>query len=72
MTVRERIDNGEKEGDGYQERVVRKTYEDPYTLEFLEFYRTVVGGLEPKTGAKDARQEVDLWKMILRAGVPNE
>lgn len=67
MTVRERIENGGA-GDGYQERIMRKTYEDPYMLEFLEFYRCVVGRLEPKTGVKDARQEVDLWKMILRAG----
>lgn len=71
MTIRERIDNGEREGDGYQERTVRKTYEDPYTLEFLEFHRVVVGRKEPKTGAKDARMDVDLWKMILRAGYPS-
>jgi predicted dehydrogenase len=70
MTVRERIDNGERKGDGYQERTIRKTYEDPYMLEFLEFYRVVAEGKEPKTGARDARQEVDLWKMILRAGFP--
>jgi hypothetical protein len=72
LTIREKVDNGEREGDGYQERTVRKTYEDPYTLEFLEFYRTVVGKLQPKTGARDARQEIDLWKMILKAGFPNE
>jgi predicted dehydrogenase len=70
MTVRERIDNGEREGDGYQERTVRKTYEDPYMLELLEFYRVVAEGKQLKTGARDARQEVDLWKMILRAGFP--
>ncbi|KAE9379507.1 oxidoreductase family protein [Stipitochalara longipes BDJ] len=66
LTIRERI------GDrGYQERMVRKTYEDPYTLEFLEFYRVVVEGREPKTSVRDARQEVDLWGMIMRAGFPN-
>ena len=65
MTIRERVGEG-----GYQERTVRKTYEDPYTLEFLEFYRVVTEGREPKTGAKDARQEVNLWKMILRKGFP--
>ena len=66
MTVRERIG-----ADGYQERLVRKTYEDPYTLEFLEFYRVVVTNGEPKTGARDARFEVDLWRMIMRAGFPH-
>ena len=63
MTIRERV-----EGDGYQERTIRKTYEDPYTLEFLEFWKVVTEGGEPKTSAKDARMEVDLWRMILREG----
>ena len=66
MTVREKIEGGE--GGGFQERTVRKTYEDPYTLEFLEFYHVVMGKKEPKTGARDARGDVDLWRMILRAG----
>ena len=70
MTIRERID-GRGRGDGFQERVVRKTYEDPYTLEFLEFWRVVTEGGEPKTGVKDARKEVDLWRMVLRKGFPS-
>lgn len=46
MTIRERIDGAK--GDGYQERIVRKTYEDPYTLEFLEFHRCVVERLHQR------------------------
>jgi predicted dehydrogenase len=69
MVIREKIQGGKgTAGDGYQERRIRKTYEDPYTLEFREFYHTVVGGGEPKTGARDARNEVVLWEMILKAG----
>lgn len=63
MTVRERV--GET---GFQERMVRRTYEDPYTLEWKEFYDCVVRGKAPKTSALDARQDVELFRMILRAG----
>jgi len=65
MTIRERIDGAK--GDGYQERMVRKTYEDPYTLEFLEFHRCVVDGKAPKTSAQDARNDLDLFNMIMKA-----
>ncbi|KAF4442234.1 Inositol 2-dehydrogenase 3 [Fusarium austroafricanum] len=63
MTVREKL--GE---DGFQERTVRKTYQDPYTLEMLEFYDCAVEGKTPKTSAADARKDVELFQMILRAG----
>lgn len=63
MTVRERVGEG-----GFQERVVRRTYEDPYTLELREFYECVVNGKEVKTSARDAREDVELFRMILRAG----
>ena len=65
MTVRERIDGAK--GDGYQERTVRKTYEDPYTLEFIEFHRRVVAGERPKTSIEDARLDLDIFKMIMQA-----
>ncbi|CAI7599010.1 unnamed protein product [Penicillium pancosmium] len=35
-------------GDGFQERKIRKTYEDPYTLELLDLYDCVVNGKTPK------------------------
>lgn len=66
MTIREKIDGAK--GDGYQERIVRKTYEDPYTLELLEFYKCVTEKLTPKTTAMDARQDLDIFKMIMQAG----
>ncbi|KAF6830844.1 oxidoreductase [Colletotrichum musicola] len=62
MTVKERIG-----GDGFQERTIRKTYQDPYTTEFLELYDCVVSGKAPKTSAADARNDIELFKMILQA-----
>ncbi|KAJ0304804.1 hypothetical protein COL5a_004293 [Colletotrichum fioriniae] len=62
VTIRELIGN-----DGFQERKVRKTYQDPYTNEFLELYDCVVNGKAPKTSALDARNDIELFKMILRA-----
>ena len=66
MTIKERVDTSR--GDGYQERIVRKTYEDPFTLEFLEFHRCALHKALPKTSALDAREDLDLIKMIMQAG----
>jgi predicted dehydrogenase len=69
MTVREKVSSRPgQETFGYQERTVRRTYEDPYTLEMLEFYECVVHGKPIKTSAEDARNELELYKMILKAG----
>ncbi|EXJ77957.1 hypothetical protein A1O3_09116 [Capronia epimyces CBS 606.96] len=62
MTIRERVGN-----DGYQERVVRKTYQDPYTVELLDFHRCVVHRESPKTSVADARNDVELFRLILKA-----
>ncbi|KAH8815989.1 hypothetical protein F5884DRAFT_204679 [Xylogone sp. PMI_703] len=66
VTIRERIDG--VKGDGFQERTIRKTYEDPFTLEFLEFHACVFGKKSPKTSSVDARKDLDLIKMIMQAG----
>ncbi|KAK2040651.1 oxidoreductase family protein [Colletotrichum somersetense] len=62
MTIRELVGK-----DGFQERTVRKTYQDPYTNEFLDFYDCVVNGRTPKTSTTDARNDIELFKMILQA-----
>jgi len=66
MTIREKIDGAK--GDGYQERTVRKTYEDPYTLEFVEFHKCASGKKSPKTSPLDAHQDLELFKIIMQAG----
>lgn len=69
MTIREKIDShSQTDSFGFQERVVRRTYEDPFTKEMLEFYDCVVNGKPIKTTAEDARNELVLYKMILQAG----
>ncbi|CAK7238448.1 hypothetical protein SEUCBS140593_010698 [Sporothrix eucalyptigena] len=67
LTIRERV---EEEGAEpyYQERTVRKTYKDPYTLEMQEFYEVVVNGKMAKTSIADSRNDLELFKMILQAG----
>jgi predicted dehydrogenase len=63
LTIREKVGDG-----GYQERMIRKTYTDPYTLEFLELYDCVTTGKKPKTNVEDSRKDIELFQMILRAG----
>ncbi|KAK5126148.1 hypothetical protein LTR85_011504 [Meristemomyces frigidus] len=62
MTIKENV-NG-----AYQERLVRKTYEDPYTLEYKELYALVTEGKPVKTTAADAVQDLQIFQMIMRAG----
>ncbi|KAL4751967.1 hypothetical protein BDW72DRAFT_202696 [Aspergillus terricola var. indicus] len=69
MTVREKT-FGPRGEECYQERHVRTTYEDNYTVQFKAWYETIVNGQEPKTIVEDARQDVDLMQMLLRAGFP--
>ena len=62
MTVCEKDENG-----GYKETVVRKTYEDPYTIEFKKFYDLVVNGVEVKTTASDVTNDLTIFAMIMKA-----
>lgn len=63
ISIREKIGAG-----GFQERKVRKTYEDPYSLELLELYDCVISGKTPKSSAEDARKDIELFEMVLKAG----
>jgi predicted dehydrogenase len=64
MQIRENTPEG-----GFKETVVRRTYEDPYTLEMKELYSLVVEGTVPKTTAEDARKDLEIFGMIMKAGV---
>ena len=61
MIVRENADGA------YQETMVRRTYEDPYTLEMKELYQMVVNGKGVKTTAKDAKEDLKTFQMIMKA-----
>lgn len=63
MTVREKDEEG-----GYRETMLRRTYEDPYTIEFKKFYHLVVNGVEVKTTASDAENDLTIFGMIMKAG----
>ncbi len=52
----------------YQERMVRPTFEDPYTLEMKELYACMIEGKEIKTTPEDARKDLEIFCMIMKAG----
>ncbi|RVX70674.1 hypothetical protein B0A52_05324 [Exophiala mesophila] len=62
MLIRENVDGA------YRETLVRRTYEDPYTLEMKELYDVVVGGKEIKTTAKDAKEDLRTFQLLMKAG----
>ncbi|KAJ9602608.1 hypothetical protein H2200_012801 [Cladophialophora chaetospira] len=62
MTITENADGA------YKESTVIRTYEDPYTLEMKELHQVVANGKEVKTTAKDARKDLEVFRMIMQAG----
>jgi len=66
MTICENVDGS------YKETMTIKTYEDPYTLEMKELYEMVANGKAVKTTAKDARQDLEIFQMIMKAGSRTE
>lgn len=62
MEIREALPDG-----SYRESKIRRTYEDPYTLEMREVYSWVVDGKTPKTTATDARNDIEILGMVIKA-----
>ncbi|KAF2218326.1 hypothetical protein BDZ85DRAFT_105746 [Elsinoe ampelina] len=62
MVVKETLEDG-----SYKESTIRRTYEDPFTLEFQEVYKWVVDGKKPKTSPSDARKDVQISGMLMKA-----
>lgn len=62
MTIKENVDGH------YEERFVRKTYEDPYTLEMKELYALATEGKKVKTTVEDAAKDLEIYQMIMKAG----
>lgn len=52
----------------FQETTIRKTYEDPYTLEMKTLWNMVVEGTQPKTTIQDAIQDLEVFAMAMRHG----
>jgi hypothetical protein len=53
----------------FHERMIRKTYEDPYIKEMRELYAWVAQGVPAKTTAMDAKNELKIFQMIVQAGL---
>ena len=62
MVVKESLPDGP-----YRESTTRRTYEDPFTLELKAVYEWVVNGGSPKTTPTDARQDLEILGMLMKA-----
>ena len=62
MIVKETLPDG-----SYRESTTRRTYEDPFTLELQEVYQWIVEGKSPKTSPIDARQDLEILGMLMKA-----
>jgi predicted dehydrogenase len=51
----------------YQERIVRPTYTDAYTLELQQLYESIKEGKPVKTDPKDAAQDLVIFDQIIGA-----
>jgi predicted dehydrogenase len=57
----------ETHGEAFEERVIRPTFTDAYTVELLRFYEVVTQNVQPKTTAEDFLHDLDLFEMIINA-----
>ncbi len=57
----------ETQGEAFEERVIRPTFTDAYTIELLDFYNVVTKNTQPKTSAEDFLHDLDLFEMIINA-----
>ncbi|KAK2589693.1 hypothetical protein QQS21_012631 [Conoideocrella luteorostrata] len=62
MVIKDSLPDG-----SYRESTIRRTYEDPFTLELKEVYEWVVNGKTPKTGPADARKDLEILGMLMKA-----
>lgn len=62
MVVKDSLPDG-----SYRESTIRRTYEDPFTLELTEVYDWVTSGKTPKTTPVDARQDLEILGMLMKA-----
>lgn len=62
MGIKESLPDG-----SYRESTTRRTYEDPFMLELKEVYEWAVKGKVPKTTPTDARQDLEILGMLMRA-----
>ena len=59
----ENVDNA------YHETTIRKTYEDPYTLELKALYALIADGVPVKTTIDDAAEDTKIFQMIMKSSL---
>jgi len=57
----------ETQGEAFEEREIRPTFTDAYTMELLHFYEVVSCNTQPKMTAEDFLYDLDLFEMIIDA-----
>jgi predicted dehydrogenase len=57
----------ETRGEALEERVIRPTFTDAYTMELLHFYEVVTHNAQPKTSAEDFVHDLELFDMLINA-----
>ncbi|KAJ5295903.1 hypothetical protein N7508_010724 [Penicillium antarcticum] len=67
MHIREKLEDG-----SFRETMTRKTYEDAYTLEMKELYEFAVNGKPAKTTSEDAKKDLEVFGMIMKAGLEGQ
>ncbi|GAA5872828.1 hypothetical protein JCM3774_006342 [Rhodotorula dairenensis] len=60
LQIKERDENGH-----YTERLIRPTYEDPYTLQWQNLYAAITEGKPVKTTPQDSAQDLEIFDMIM-------
>ncbi|CBQ73539.1 conserved hypothetical protein [Sporisorium reilianum SRZ2] len=60
VTVKENDEQGR-----YSERIIRTTYQDAYTTEFLDLHQALTTGADLKTTPEDAMEDLDVFDMIM-------
>jgi predicted dehydrogenase len=53
--------------EAYNETAIRPTFKDAYTCQFEYFYDVVVNDLTPKTTPEDAKEDLQLFRMLIEA-----
>ncbi len=57
----------ETHGEAFEEREIRPTFTDAYTVELLHFHEVVNHNTRPKTSAEDFLHDLDIFEMIIDA-----
>ncbi|WWC99989.1 hypothetical protein V866_006898 [Kwoniella sp. B9012] len=57
---------GKRENGDHYEEFIRPSYEDPYTLEYKALHDAIVKGTPVKNDAVDAKQDLDIFDMIMK------